>query len=47
MPTIIGAIAGAYGIFVGMASVGVVIALDMVSIALLVRYVKIKQNNEK
>lgn len=40
MPTIIGAIAGAYGIFVGMCSVGVVIAIDLVCIVALVRYVK-------
>lgn len=39
MPTIIGAIAGAYGIFVGMCSVGVVIAIDLVCIVALVRYV--------
>ncbi len=40
MPTIIGAIAGTYGIFVGMCSVGVVIAIDLVCIIALVRYVK-------
>jgi len=40
MPTVIGAIAGAYGIFVGMASVGVVIVIDLVCIVALVRYVK-------
>lgn len=40
MPTVIGAIAGAYGIFVGMCSVGVVIAIDLVCIVALVRYVK-------
>lgn len=39
MPTVIGAIAGAYGIFVGMCSVGVVIAIDLVCIVALVRYV--------
>ena len=40
MPTVIGAIAGAYGIFVGMCSVGVVIVIDLVCIVSLVRYVK-------
>ena len=40
MPLIIGAIAGAYGIFVGMCSVGVVIAIDLVCIVALVRYVR-------
>jgi len=43
MPTIIGAIAGAYGIFVGMCSVGVVIAIDLVCIVALVRYVGKKE----
>lgn len=43
MPTIIGAIAGAYGIFVGMCSVGVVIAVDLVCIVALVRYVGKKE----
>jgi len=47
MPTVIGAIAGAYGIFVGMASVGVVIAIDLVCIVLLLRYVKKKNEIEK
>ena len=40
MPTIIGAIAGAAGIFVGMCSVGIVIAIDLICILALVRYVK-------
>lgn len=40
MPSVIGAIAGAYGIFVGMCSVGVVIAIDLVCIVALVRYVR-------
>ena len=40
MPTIIGAIAGTYGIFVGMCSVGIVIAIDLVCIIALVRHVK-------
>ena len=40
MPSIIGAIAGVYGIFVGMASVGVVIAIDLVCIVALIKYVK-------
>jgi len=40
MPTIIGAIAGSYGIFVGMCSVGVVIAIDLVCILALICYVK-------
>lgn len=47
MPTVIGAIAGSYGIFVGMASVGVVIAIDLVCIIALVRYVKQKEENTK
>ena len=41
MPSIIGAIAGVYGIFVGMASVGVVIAIDLVCIVALIKYVKV------
>lgn len=40
MPTVIGAIAGACGIFVGMCSVGVVIVVDLVCIVTLVRYVR-------
>ena len=47
MPTIIGAIAGTYGIYVGMASVGVVIAIDLVCIVVLVRYVKNNSKNLK
>lgn len=47
MPTIIGAIAGAYGIFVGMCSVGVVIAIDLVCIVALVRYVKKGDSHDK
>lgn len=43
MPTIIGAIAGTYGIFVGMCSVGVVIAMDLVCMLILVRHVKRKE----
>ncbi len=43
MPSIIGAIAGAYGIYVGMCSVGVVIAIDLVCILTLVRYVRKKE----
>lgn len=39
MPSIIGGIAVVYGIFVGMASVGVVVAIDL--ICTLIRYVKI------
>ena len=45
MPTIIGAIAGSYGIFIGMCSVGVVIVIDLVCILALIRYVK-KQEKE-
>ena len=45
MPSIIGAIAGVYGIFVGMASVGVVIAIDLVCIVALIRYVKVTAEN--
>lgn len=40
MPAIIGAVAGAYGIFMGMGSVGVVIVLELLCIATLVNYVK-------
>lgn len=43
MPTVIGAIAGAYGIYVGMCSVGVVIAIDLLCILALIRYVKKEQ----
>ena len=40
MPTVIGAVAGAYGIFVGMCSVGVVIVVDLCCILALVSQVK-------
>jgi hypothetical protein len=42
---VIGAVAGAYGIFVGMCTVGVVIAIDLFCITALVTYVKKKENS--
>lgn len=43
MPSVIGAIAGTFGIYVGMCSVGVVIAIDLLCILALVHYVRKKE----